>query len=507
MAVGSGLGIHIKDAYRFLMQNYREGDKICLFGFSRGAYTVRCLAGMLHKVGLLPASNTAQVNFAYDFYKDNTTEGWTMSAEFKKTFCTNVQVYFVGLWDCVASVGFIPRKLPFSSSPTNSIHYFRHAMALDEHRSKFKVCHWQQQDPDLQRRKTLDNTPKAQAHRLFRGKKKEVDAAVLTNALEKGKAAFENGNSHILDTHDVSEQDKLEAYFDAYDATRKRHEKVETNGLEVWCKLFLETHHSRPRIKERVTNTTKLCCICQRALLMSRSSSLEYRNLQRSPIVKNRADLVPPHLVMGAHADIGGGAVPNETRHMLSRIPFRWMVRQCFECDTGILFDTVSLVEQGLDMDSLYPMWKPHPVPSHSPPPTLVKTYESKKLPPLSWRSAFLPLDEKDSENGMANGRTTHHSAVLPESAESHFDALAPVNDMLTIAKGWWVLEYWPVKIRVLTKDEDGWEKRVRMNRGRYRAVRESEPKMHWTVKRMIDEGRYTLKGRCRPGTNWQVVS
>jgi uncharacterized protein (DUF2235 family) len=40
MAVGSGLGLHIKDAYRFLMQNYHEGDKICLLGFSRGAYTV-----------------------------------------------------------------------------------------------------------------------------------------------------------------------------------------------------------------------------------------------------------------------------------------------------------------------------------------------------------------------------------------------------------------------------------------------------------------------------------
>lgn len=50
MAVGSGLGIHIKDAYKFLMQNYSEGDRICLFGFSRGSYTVRCLAGMLHKV-------------------------------------------------------------------------------------------------------------------------------------------------------------------------------------------------------------------------------------------------------------------------------------------------------------------------------------------------------------------------------------------------------------------------------------------------------------------------
>ena len=69
MAIGSGLGDHIKDAYRFLMQTYREGDKICIFGFSRGAYTARCLAGMLHKVGLLPAHNSAQVPFAYQFYK------------------------------------------------------------------------------------------------------------------------------------------------------------------------------------------------------------------------------------------------------------------------------------------------------------------------------------------------------------------------------------------------------------------------------------------------------
>jgi uncharacterized protein (DUF2235 family) len=137
MAVGSGLGVHIKDAYRFIMQYYQEGDKICLLGFSRGSYTVRCLAGMLHKVGLLPAGNDAQVSFAYQFYKDDRPEGWKMSAEFKQTFCTNVTVYFVGVWDCVASVGFIPRILPFSKSPTNTMNYFSHAMALDEHRAKF----------------------------------------------------------------------------------------------------------------------------------------------------------------------------------------------------------------------------------------------------------------------------------------------------------------------------------------------------------------------------------
>jgi uncharacterized protein (DUF2235 family) len=157
--VGSGLGNHIKDAYRFLMQKYREGDKICLLGFSHGAYTVRCLAGMLHKVGLLPAGNVTQINFAYAFYKDDSLQGWKMSARFKSTFCTDVDVYFVGIWDCVASVGFIPRILPFSHSPTNSIHYFRHAMALDEHRSKFDVSHWGQQD--VKTSDTIDGASKA----------------------------------------------------------------------------------------------------------------------------------------------------------------------------------------------------------------------------------------------------------------------------------------------------------------------------------------------------------
>lgn len=61
MAVGSGLGVHIKDAYKFIMANFHEDDKISIFGFSRGAYTARCLAGMLHKVGCLPPGNRSQV--------------------------------------------------------------------------------------------------------------------------------------------------------------------------------------------------------------------------------------------------------------------------------------------------------------------------------------------------------------------------------------------------------------------------------------------------------------
>lgn len=191
MAVGSGLGVHVRDGYKFLMQNYQEGDRICLFGFSRGAYTARCLAGMIHKVGLLPAHNVAQIPFAYQFYKDDTEEGTkavnpSMSQEHPLTFTDRLEdeyriqayilyervgpsmrthplrnlrdnmlilvidlcrsVYFIGVFDSVSSVGFIPRTLPLSSTPTNKSHYFRHAIALDEHRAKFKACRFQRKD-------------------------------------------------------------------------------------------------------------------------------------------------------------------------------------------------------------------------------------------------------------------------------------------------------------------------------------------------------------------------
>ncbi|KAF1988472.1 hypothetical protein K402DRAFT_452716 [Aulographum hederae CBS 113979] len=444
MAVGSGLGIHVKDAYKYLMQNYRDGDKICLLGFSRGAYTIRCLAGMLHKVGLLPASNGSQINFAYDFFKDDSEEGWKMSGEFKKTFCTDVNVYFVGLWDCVASVGFIPRKLPFSKSPTNSIQYFRHAMALDEHRSKFKVCQWQHENPDvnpeLKRRGTVDKTPMGKVKRTgilgFGSKPQPKTAQSIDTSAETQTIDFSDSRS--------DKQESLEEKFNEQDKATRRHQQFKTDALEVWF--------------------------------------------------------------MGAHADVGGGACKNEDRHMLSRIPLRWMLRQCFECDTGILFDTSRLAEQGLDVDTLWPEFKSPSKPSVGPPPALVEKYEKKTLAPLQRRSTFLPIGE---ENDVIKDAPTAEDLqyILPaESTEDHFDSLQRVNDQLVDAKGWWILEIWPVKIRVRSSDGERWEKRVRMNLGRHRAIREMEPHMHWTVRHRMDSNKYTLKVRENKGTTWREV-
>ncbi|KAG9048238.1 hypothetical protein FS837_000437 [Tulasnella sp. UAMH 9824] len=142
------LDAHIMGGYKFLMQNWRKGDRICLFGFSRGAYTARCLAGMLHKVGLLPISNLEQVPFAYSMYKDNSKRGWEQAAGFKRTFSRSVEVEFIGVWDTVSAVGVLwPRHLPFSSANT-TIKTFRHALSLDERRARFQPNLWHREAED-----------------------------------------------------------------------------------------------------------------------------------------------------------------------------------------------------------------------------------------------------------------------------------------------------------------------------------------------------------------------
>ncbi|CAE6355426.1 unnamed protein product [Rhizoctonia solani] len=151
---------HVIDGYRFLMETYRVGDRIAIFGFSRGAFTARALAGMLHSVGLLPRHNIEHIPFAYEVYKyandrSNDTSSTSTSVpvenvkaknvdpeEFKRTFCIPITVDYVGVWDTVASVGaLIPQTLPWIDY-NPSILTFRQALALDERRGNFIPSVW-----------------------------------------------------------------------------------------------------------------------------------------------------------------------------------------------------------------------------------------------------------------------------------------------------------------------------------------------------------------------------
>lgn len=401
---------------------------------------------MIHKVGLLPASNGSQVNFAYNFYKDDSDNGAYLAEEFKKTFCTEVSVYFLGVFDCVASVGFFPRKLPFSKSATNTVHYFRHAMALDEHRAKFKVCHWQNSDPGashgINRRATVDFTPVGRLRRQFSLDRRFNQQKPLagTGGHRHNPASSNHHQADDNDDGDDSSSDGVwNSKFEAQEKANRRDREFITDVLEVWF--------------------------------------------------------------MGAHADIGGGAVKNESRHMLSRIPLRWMIRQCFDCDTGILFDMARLAEQGLDVINLWPEYRAPQKPTAGPSPRLMTKYTKKILAPVQRRSTFLPIGPKGYTIDDAPTREDLNYILPSESDEDHFDAMQQPNDMLKIAKGWWVLEVWPVKIRVLSSDNEGWEKRVRVNLGRYRGIRDRAPNVHWTVPKMVEDGRYEVKNRQTNGT------
>ncbi|KAL4073212.1 hypothetical protein V8B97DRAFT_198361 [Scleroderma yunnanense] len=208
-AIAWYLDEHVMDGYKFLMRNYCKGDKICLFGFSRGAYTARALAGMLTKVGLLPLDNLQTVSFAYKLYKRIDKQGVKLAANFKKEFCREVNIEFVGVWDTVQSTGMlISRSLPFTDGNT-AIRTFRHALSLDEHRAKFR--------PNLYHRSVGERTKLSQ--KVISG------ISDIFNVLHIKRRTSPNGTSLEYGTYQlvsevpfpsgqgISETDVLEVWF------------------------------------------------------------------------------------------------------------------------------------------------------------------------------------------------------------------------------------------------------------------------------------------------------
>ena len=140
LAFGYGISDNVADAYQFLMRNYEAGDEVYLFGFSRGAYTARCLCGMLHAVGLLTKGNEAQIPYAIRLLKSKPID-FAVAADFKKTFSRECTPHFVGLWDTVSSVGWVYNavRFPFTTAASNpDFRLVRHAVSIDERRAFFR---------------------------------------------------------------------------------------------------------------------------------------------------------------------------------------------------------------------------------------------------------------------------------------------------------------------------------------------------------------------------------
>ncbi|KAJ7788332.1 hypothetical protein B0H14DRAFT_2398468, partial [Mycena olivaceomarginata] len=333
--------------YEFLMQNYKDGDRICIFGFSRGAHIARSLAGMLHRVGLLPVDNHEQVPFAYRMYSrvDPKDPDWEQVA-----FSRHVEIEFIGVWDIVDSVGLIPKRLPVTPS-NNIIRTFRHAVSLDEHRAKFQANMWN--FPNEKEKKLGTHTP--QETPSLQPKVPQSDWALPMVRMLK----------HFRRSSEPEVDDMEQMNF-------------ETNVLEVY---FAGCH----------------CAL-----------------------------------------DVGGGSVINPKRPSLARIPLRWMIRECFEAKTGMMFNTQRLQELGLDPTKLY---KDEDGYLRFP----------QKRPPHPRRLE----DPPHARDGCKGAPGT-------EEEEDLKDALSPIHDPLTLNPFWWILEVIPFTFRRQSRPDNNWHTRFR---------------------------------------------
>ncbi|KAG6840280.1 hypothetical protein C0991_007768 [Blastosporella zonata] len=334
-AFASSFPGYVTEPYRWLSKNYKDGDKICIFGFSRGAYTARVLAGLINAFGLLPKDGVAASQAAYSLYDDFVDLPERSEArkpklldllakfdEFKvREKCRDVLIEFLGCWDTVNSVGYV-RAIKLGFTRTNNIvRTFRHAVALDEHRVKFKQSNWSSPPKEVM-----------------------VPADGLTN---------------------------------------KKKLSVVTNVEEVWF--------------------------------------------------------------AGCHCDIGGGSVPNGRRPNLAHIPLRWMIRECFKANTGIMFDEHALRVLGIEPASIYPVVKSRPQLSSFSSGSATITV----VQPQTWGAylkSWIPFTSSPDE--------ATDLKVLDKTEEEMdaMDALAPAYDQLTLKPGkWTAMEQIP-----MTKERKG---------------------------------------------------
>lgn len=143
LAYGFGIISNVAHAYSFLMDSYEAGDKVFVFGFSRGAYTARVLCSMLYEFGLLEKGNQVLIEYAMSLFTNATATNSRIAKHFKETFGRDCKPHFVGVWDTVSSVGWVydPLALAFTNG-NPEIHIGRQAVAIDERRCYFRPNLW-----------------------------------------------------------------------------------------------------------------------------------------------------------------------------------------------------------------------------------------------------------------------------------------------------------------------------------------------------------------------------
>lgn len=169
MALGRGAFENISEAYEFLVQHYQDGDRIFLFGFSRGAFTARAVGGMINAYGLVQPTALSLIPLMVRTYfsADANNKAGRNKFDFSSDIVTHFAlgrkpvVHFSGMWDTVETIGSGFLGGVRITNPANMVDkryaHVRHAMALNEIRCKYKPRRYER--PHF--------TPAERAHRSF----------------------------------------------------------------------------------------------------------------------------------------------------------------------------------------------------------------------------------------------------------------------------------------------------------------------------------------------------
>jgi uncharacterized protein (DUF2235 family) len=160
---GLGTAARIKEAYGFLSSEFdrSRGDKVFIFGFSRGAFAARSLAGFVSRVGIILRDKPHLIEAAYRIYEEGTDPADTLLGDFLREFAhaamvrsmddeNALPIHLIGVWDTVGALG-LPWRLRKFSAKHTEYHQFevpptvlaaRHVLALHELRKPFELLFW-----------------------------------------------------------------------------------------------------------------------------------------------------------------------------------------------------------------------------------------------------------------------------------------------------------------------------------------------------------------------------
>ncbi|KAI0345858.1 hypothetical protein BDW22DRAFT_1405674 [Trametopsis cervina] len=536
-AVAWYLDAHVRGGYTFLMQNWRPGDKICIFGFSRGAYTARALAGFIHKIGLLPKDNPEQVPMAYKLFKKTDPVSVQLAAGFKQTFSRSVQIDFVGVWDTVASVGLLMSKtLPFTTTNT-TIRVFRHALSLDEHRAKFQPNLYHRLSPDATR--TVHDLEAEMGIDHLNGSSSSSPSSSPVTQTEPTSPTSPTSEAHL----------KAQPSVTAAEASPPvTNRKVGTPPGKIHPRGKGDAWRPFPNIRRFARHGKHDRAHAEKMHMKLKKNQVLQKDL--SAVTDPSDDFVGLTDVLevwfaGCHADVGGGSTANDTPHALSDIPLRWMVRQVVQAQCGVQFDNEALSRSGIPQSTIagaaFVTAEPAAAGSKglgigggAEADSVLSGRDSKKGKKIQPTLHFFaePKEKKEAlkkeakGNGLGGTAVDAHGQGAPgaggstvgmtkeeqravrrseesdtsmatnSSAGTAEDALEPINDELTKNRWWWILEIVPTSYTY--QDGKGvWHTKWGIHLGKGRHIPDYQPKFHESVKERMEDKELAYKPRA----------